>query len=82
MTQPELKAEQGIDIPRPTQKVQIVINEQVELKELQVALERIVGLAGCRTCGLVGIDLLFRGGDPIEQQFKDLPGIRTVTLDR
>jgi hypothetical protein len=31
--------------------------------------------------GLVGIDLLFRSGDPIEQQFADLPGVRTVLLD-
>jgi hypothetical protein len=73
--------ERLIDVGR-AQKVQIVVSEKVDLKELQTVIERVVGLAGCRTCGLVGIDLLFRGGDPIEQQFGDLPGIRTVLIER
>ncbi len=82
MTDHDRVARAGIDIPRPVQKVQIAVKEGIELQELQATLERIVTLAGCRTCGLVGLDLVLRGVDPVEQHFVDLAGIRSVTVER
>ena len=43
--------------PRPTVRVQVA--HGVELKNLTVMIEKLIGPTGCRTCGLGGFDLSF-----------------------
>jgi hypothetical protein len=60
--------------------VKIRVNENVTLDHLQSIVSHIAGLAGCRTCGILGIDLRLVG-DPAEaQQMAKLPGVKSVTF--
>lgn len=52
-------------MPEVTGKVQIHVTEDVTLEHLHTIVDTIVGLSGCRTCGLLGIDLQL-SGDPAE----------------
>jgi len=60
--------------------VHIHVNENVTLENLQSIIGRIVGMTGCRTCGLMGVDLRLTG-DPVElQEVTKLAGVKSVTF--
>jgi hypothetical protein len=61
-------------------KVQIHVSQNVTLENLQAILAQIAGMTGCRTCGILGVDLQLTG-DPVElQQIAKLPGVQTVSF--
>ena len=62
--------------------VQVNVVEHVKLDTLHAALDNIVKLTGCLTCGLVGIDLIFRGGDPELGGVRNLPGVAGASFIR
>ena len=58
--------------------VRIRVSQNVTLETLHTMIDRIVGISGCRTCGLGGIDLHLTG-DPVElQEIAKLPGVQSV----
>jgi hypothetical protein len=60
--------------------VHVKVSENVSLEHLQGIVSSIVGLTGCRTCGILGIDLRL-SGDPVEsQQIANLPGVKSVSF--
>lgn len=60
--------------------VKIRVSHNVTLENLHGLIDRIVGISGCRTCGLAGIDLHL-SGDPAElQDVAKLPGVQSVTF--
>jgi len=60
--------------------VHIRVAEKVTLDHLHSLIDQIAGMAGCRTCGLLGIDLRL-SGDPVETpQIAKLPGVKSVSF--
>jgi hypothetical protein len=60
--------------------VHIKVNENISLDHLQAIVARIAGMAGCRPCGIMGIDLRLIG-DPVESgELAKLPGVKSVTF--
>ena len=58
--------------------IHVRVTENVTLDNLQQIVAHIVGMTGCRTCGIMGIDLRL-SGDPVElQRVAKLPGVKTV----
>ena len=49
--------------------------EGVKIETLHAVVDNITRLTGCLGCGLVGIDLNFRGGDPELGNVRNLPGV-------
>lgn len=66
---------------KPRKVVKVVVGPDVQLDSLNKAIERAVGLAGCRGCGLNGIDLQFLGGDPAYDQFRGIQGVQGVIAE-
>ena len=66
--------------PKLRGTVSIRVAENVTLEHLHGIISTIGGLAGCRTCGIMGVDLRL-SGDPVEtQQLASLPGVKSVTI--
>jgi hypothetical protein len=60
--------------------IKIHVKENVNLEQLHGLIAHIGGLAGCPTCGLLGIDLRL-SGDPVElQQITKLPGVQSASF--
>lgn len=60
--------------------INIRVSENVTLENLHNIINGIVGISGCRTCGLLGVDLRL-SGDPVElQQVAKLPGVQSVSF--
>lgn len=60
--------------------VHIRVSENVSLEHLQGILGAIVGMTGCRACGIMGIDLRL-SGDPVEaNKIAGLPGVKSVSF--
>ena len=60
--------------------IKIRVSQNVSLENLHSLIDRIVGISGCRTCGLGGIDLHL-SGDPVElQEVAKLPGVQSVSF--
>ena len=60
--------------------VNIKVHENVTLENLNHIIATVGGLVGCRTCGILGIDLRLTG-DPAEtHQLANLPGVKSVTF--
>jgi microsomal dipeptidase-like Zn-dependent dipeptidase len=60
--------------------VNVRVNENVTLENLHNIVNHIVGMTGCRACGLLGVDLIL-GGDPAElQQVAKLPGVQSTSF--
>lgn len=58
--------------------VHIKVAENVSLEHLQGMIVKVVGMTGCRTCGIMGVDLRL-SGDPVEaQDLSKLPGVKSV----
>lgn len=61
--------------------VAVHVAGDVKLETLTETLAHIGRLTGCPTCGLVGVDVLFRG-DPAELAgIRSLPGINSVGFE-
>lgn len=60
--------------------VNIRVAENVTLEHLQSIVANLAGMCGCRTCGIMGVDLRL-SGDPVEtQQIASLPGVKSVSF--
>lgn len=60
--------------------IRIRVNQNVTIENLHKIIDGIVGISGCRTCGLGGIDLHL-SGDPVElQEVAKLPGVKSVSF--
>jgi len=58
--------------------INVRVTENVTLENLHNIINHIAGMTGCRTCGLLGVDLRL-GGDPVElQQVAKLPGVQSA----
>ncbi len=66
--------------PARSGKVTISVSDSVKVETLHAAVDNIVKLTGCLGCGLVGIDLTFRGGDPDLGNIRNLPGVNGATF--
>ena len=61
-------------------QVSIRVKEDVTLEQLHGLITHIAGASGCRTCGIMGIDLRL-SGDPAElQQITKLPGVKSASF--
>ena len=60
--------------------VRIQVTPNVTLDNLQSILSTIGGLNGCRTCGILGIDLRINGDAVESQQIASLPGVKSVSF--
>jgi hypothetical protein len=72
-------ARAGAGVSRPG-TVNVTFEENVKLETLLAVLDNIVKLTGCVACGLVGIDVNFRGGDPALDNVRNLPGVTGVNF--
>ena len=67
---------------RPT--VHIQVKNGIQLKDLTVLIERVIGPSGCRTCGLGGFDLQFLvdpGPDlALTKELEGAPGFEGVVV--
>ena len=60
--------------------INVRVTENVTLENLHNIVSTIVGISGCRTCGLLGVDLRLVG-DPAElQQVSKLPGVQSASF--
>jgi hypothetical protein len=60
--------------------VHVRVSQNVTLENLQAIVAHLAGMTGCRTCGLLGVDLRLTG-DPAElQQVAKLAGVQSVTF--
>jgi len=58
--------------------VRVKVGDNTSLEHLQAIVAKIAGLSGCRTCGILGIELRL-SGDPVElQDLGKLPGVKSV----
>lgn len=58
--------------------VHIKVREDVKLEDLNRIVSAVAGMTGCRTCGILGLDLRL-SGDPVEaRQIESLPGVKSV----
>jgi hypothetical protein len=61
--------------------INVRVSENVTLENLHSIVTHIVGLSGCRTCGLLGVDLVL-GGDPADlQQVAKLSGVTSASFN-
>lgn len=61
--------------------IHVTVSENIKLEDLQKALARIVGEAGCTACGLVGFDFHFTPGDPAPfESLRKVPGVTGITV--
>jgi hypothetical protein len=61
-------------------RLHIRVKENVTLENLNEIVGRIAGMTGCRTCGIMGIDLRL-SGEPVEsQQISKLPGVKSASF--
>jgi hypothetical protein len=67
---------------KPRNVVQIVARPGVQLDSLNKAIALAVGQTGCRTCGLIGVDLHLVGGDPAFDQVRGIEGIDAVVTQQ
>ena len=66
---------EGLKLQGP---VHVTVKENISLEHLQGIVANIVGLTGCRACGILGIDLRL-SSEPVEAtQIAKLPGVQSV----
>jgi hypothetical protein len=60
--------------------VKIRVKQDVSLEQLHGLIDNIVGLTGCRTCGIMGVDLRL-SGEPVElEQIAKLPAVKSASF--
>ena len=67
-------------MPELTGNVHIHVTENVSLENLHAIVDRIVSVSGCRTCGLIGIDLRLSGDPVAVQEIAKLPGVKSASF--
>jgi hypothetical protein len=60
--------------------VHIHVAENVTLENLHGMVDKITEMCGCRTCGLLGIDLQLTGDPEQFQQIAKLPGVKSASF--
>jgi hypothetical protein len=64
----------------PGTSVHIKVAENVSLEQLNAVVAQIAIMSGCRTCGIMGIDLRL-AGDPVESHaIARLAGVKSVSF--
>ena len=61
-----------------TGSIQVTVSKDIKAEQLHQALYQILRFGGCVACGLVGIDLNFRLGDPGPEELRKTAGITGV----
>ena len=58
----------------------IRVKQDVSLEQLHGLIDHIAGMSGCRTCGIMGVDLRLRG-DPVElEKITKLPAVKSASF--
>jgi hypothetical protein len=58
----------------------IRVKQDVSLEQLHGLIDHIAGMSGCRTCGIMGVDLRL-SGDPVElEQITKLPAVKSASF--
>jgi len=55
-------------------------SREVKVEELVEALKVALGRGGCPACGLLGLDIVFHQGDPVERLGAQLKGVNEATF--
>ena len=63
-------------------RVTINVTKNVKPEQINKALEELYNLSGCRPCGILGWDLILRGGDPEIAALQSIRDIGNVTVDQ
>ncbi len=64
----------------PRRSINIKLSHNVTAEQINAIVSKIGGMTGCRTCGLMGVDLRL-SGDPVErQELVNLPGVDSVEI--
>jgi hypothetical protein len=58
-----------------TGTIQVTVSRDVKAEQLHKAVDQILHFGGCTTCGLNGIDLRIRVGDPAPDELRKAPGV-------
>ncbi len=64
--------------PKLQGPVHITVRENISLEQLHSLIGSIVGMSGCRACGILGIDLRLTGAPVEATQIAKLPGVESV----
>ena len=67
---------------RLTGSVQLAFRDRVNVKDVHAAIDRILGIAGCPTCGLLGLDLHLHSQPVALDRFRDIKGVMGVGIER
>jgi hypothetical protein len=60
--------------------VKVTLKENVSLDQLTKIISGIGGRYGCRTCGLMGVDLQLSGDPGDLPEIASLPGVKSASL--
>jgi hypothetical protein len=66
---------EGLKLQGP---VHVTVKENISLEQLHSLLSSIVGMSGCRACGILGIDLRLTGVSVEATQIAKLQGVESV----
>lgn len=61
--------------------INVRVSEKITLENLHSIINHIVGINGCQTCGLLGVDLVLSGDPPELQQVAKLPGVTSASFN-
>jgi hypothetical protein len=64
----------------PRASVKVTLKENVSLDQLTKIISGIGGRYGCRTCGLMGVDLQLSGDPGDLPEIASLPGVKSASL--
>ena len=59
--------------------MKITVKHTIKPEEIMEALNRIIDIQGCTSCGFQGFDVLIRRQNPIINQFKGLNNIADIS---
>jgi hypothetical protein len=65
-------------VPFFSRSIQVQFSHDVTKENVLAAIERVLNVSGCSTCGIRGIDLRLIGSDPIFQEVGRLPGVASI----
>lgn len=63
---------------RLTGSVQLSFRERVKVQDVHLAIDRILNIAGCPTCGLLGLDLHLHSQPVVLDKLRDIKGVMGV----
>ena len=62
--------------------LELVFDRDIKIQSIHKAVEAAVRWHGCTPCGLNGIDLRFRGQDPLFDVFREVDGLLDINIYR